>query len=65
MGKRHTAEEVANKLRQAEVELSKGNTIAGVSKVLGDSIEICNYFVQGRDVLMWSAWDVFVLENAI
>lgn len=33
--KRHTAEEVVNKLRQADVELAKGSTIAGMCKVLG------------------------------
>lgn len=35
MAKRHSAEEVVNKLRQADVELSKGNTIAGVCKLIG------------------------------
>jgi len=34
-------------------------------KVLGDSIHLGNFFVQGRDVLMWSAWDVFVLDNVL
>ena len=33
--KRHSAEEVINKLRQADVELGKGNTLAGVCKLLG------------------------------
>lgn len=33
--KRHTAEEVVNKLRQADVELAKGSTIAAVCKILG------------------------------
>jgi transposase-like protein len=33
--KRHTAEEVVNKLRQADVELAKGSTIAAMCKVLG------------------------------
>jgi len=33
--KRHSAEEVVNKLRQADVELGKGNTVAGVCKLLG------------------------------
>jgi transposase-like protein len=33
--KRHSAEEVINKLRQADVELGKGNTVAGVCKLLG------------------------------
>ena len=33
--KRHTAEEVINRLRQADVELGKGNTVAGVCKLLG------------------------------
>ena len=33
--KRHTAEEIVNKLRQAEVELSKGSSVAAVCKLLG------------------------------
>ena len=33
--KRHSAEEIVNKLRQAEVELSKGNSVAAVCKLLG------------------------------
>ena len=33
--KRHSAEEVVNKLRQADVELAKGSTIAAMCKVLG------------------------------
>ena len=32
---RHTAEEVVNKLRLADVELSKGSTIAAVCKLIG------------------------------
>ena len=32
--KRHTAEEVVNKLRQADVELAKGSSIAAVCKLL-------------------------------
>jgi putative transposase len=35
--KRHSAEEVISKLRQADVELGKGNTVAGVCKLLGVS----------------------------
>ena len=35
--KRHSAEEVINKLRLADVELGKGNTVAGVCKLLGVS----------------------------
>jgi len=35
--KRHSAEEVINTLRQADVELGKGNTVAGVCKLLGVS----------------------------
>ncbi len=31
--KRHTAEEVVNKLRQADVELAKGTSIAAVAKL--------------------------------
>lgn len=34
-------------------------------RVLADSEHIGEFFVQGRDVLMWTAWDVFVLENAL
>lgn len=33
--KRYSAEEIINKLRQAEVELAKGHTIAQVCKQLG------------------------------
>lgn len=33
--KRHSAEEVVNKLRQADVELAKGQTIAAVCRLLG------------------------------
>ncbi len=35
--KSFSTEAIVNKLRQAEVELSKGNTIAGVCKQLGIS----------------------------
>jgi transposase-like protein len=35
--KRHSAEEIVNKLRQAEVELGKGKTIAEVCRQLGVS----------------------------
>lgn len=35
--KRHTAEEVVNKLRQADVELAKGTSIAAVCKLLSVS----------------------------
>jgi len=34
-GKRYTAEQIVNKLREAEVELSKGQTIALMAKKLG------------------------------
>lgn len=34
-------------------------------KVLGNSVHLGNFYVQGRDVLLWSAWDVFVLEDAL
>jgi putative transposase len=34
-GKRYTAEQIVNKLREAEVELSKGQTIPAVAKKLG------------------------------
>lgn len=33
--KKHTAEEVVNKLRQADVELGKGGTVAAVCRLLG------------------------------
>lgn len=33
--------------------------------VLGDALHLSNFFVQGRDVLIWSAWDIFVLENVL
>ena len=33
--KRHTAEEIVNKLRQADVDLSKGATIALACKAIG------------------------------
>lgn len=33
--KRHSAEAVINKLRQADVELGKGGTITAVCKLLG------------------------------
>ena len=33
--KRHTTEEIVNKLRQADVELAKGQTIAGACKLIG------------------------------
>ncbi len=33
--KRHTAEQIVNKLRQADVELSKGATIAQACKSIG------------------------------
>jgi hypothetical protein len=35
MAKRHSAEEVVNKLRQVDVELSKGGTIVGACKLIG------------------------------
>lgn len=37
MARKHSAEEIVNKPRQADVELSKGNTIAGVCKLIGVS----------------------------
>jgi len=33
--KRHTAEQIVNNLRQAEVELGKGSSVATVCKLLG------------------------------
>lgn len=33
--KRHSAEEVVNKLRQADVEIAKGTPIAAVCKLIG------------------------------
>ena len=34
-GKRHTAEQIIRKLREAEVELAKGQTTADVARKLG------------------------------
>lgn len=34
-------------------------------KVLGNSEHLCHFFVQGHDLLVWSAWDVFVLEDVL
>ena len=34
-GKRFMAEEIVNKLRQADVELARGSTVAAVCKLLG------------------------------
>jgi putative transposase len=34
-GERFKAEEVVNKLRQADVELARGSTVASVCKLLG------------------------------
>lgn len=39
--KRHTTEEIVNKLRQADVELSKGSTVSAVCKV-NDYVESFN-----------------------
>lgn len=39
--KRHSAEEIVNKLRQAEVELGKGNSVAGVCRLLGVTEPAC------------------------
>jgi transposase-like protein len=33
--KRHTTEQIVNKLRQADVELAKGQTVAAVCKMIG------------------------------
>ena len=33
--KRHKAEEIVNKLRQADVELGKGSTVASMCRILG------------------------------
>ena len=33
--KRHSAEEIVNKLRQAEIELGKGSSVTAVCKLLG------------------------------
>ncbi len=33
--KRHTPEQIVNKLRQADVELSKGQTVAAACKLIG------------------------------
>lgn len=44
--KRHSAEEVINKLQQADGELGKSNTVAGVCRLLGhsDSEMLSNYY---------------------
>ena len=34
-------------------------------RLLADSPHLGRFFVQGRDVLAWSAWDVFVLERVL
>jgi hypothetical protein len=34
-------------------------------KVLADNEHLGHFFVQGRDLIVWSAWDVFVLENVL
>lgn len=39
--KRHSAEEIVNKLRQAEVELGKGSSVAAVCKLLGVTEQTC------------------------
>lgn len=39
--KRYSAEEIVNKLRQAEVELSKGATIAQICKQIGVTDQTC------------------------
>jgi len=45
--KRHSAEEIVNKLRQAEVELGKGRTIAEVCKLL--SISELTYYIWRKE----------------
>lgn len=39
--KRHSAEEIVNKLRQAEVEPGKGSSVASVYKLLGVTEQTC------------------------
>jgi hypothetical protein len=34
-------------------------------KLLADNEHLGHFFVQGRDLIVWSAWDVFVLENVL
>lgn len=34
-------------------------------KLLADNEHLGHFFVQGRDLILWSAWDVFVLENVL
>lgn len=34
-------------------------------RILGDSPHLCAFFVQSPDVLVWTAWDVFVLEGVL
>ena len=45
-GKRFKAEEIGNKLRQADVELARGSTVAAVCKLL--EISDATYF-RGRE----------------
>ena len=40
--KRHKAEEIVNKLRQADVELGKGSRVASMSRIFG--VMVVTYF---------------------
>ena len=39
--KRHSAEEIVNRLRQADGELAKGQSVAAVCKLLAISEQMC------------------------
>ena len=41
LGKRLEAEEIVNKLRQADVELARGSTVAALCKLLGVTDATC------------------------
>jgi transposase-like protein len=45
--KRHSAEEIVSKLRQADLELAKGSTVTGVCKLL--SISEQTYYAWHRE----------------
>jgi len=48
--KRHSAEEIVNKLRQAEVELGKGSSVATVCKLLRVTEQTLQIPLGRRDV---------------
>ena len=50
--------------RGARIELWDMNRVKCL-KLLADSLHICHFAVQGRDLLLWTAWDVFVMERVL